>query len=446
MATVAWIRYSESVWYPARSQDLPRLEHGWRCKLTWPANESPEAWSVGPFQGILHRGDGHIHWSRINKGEYVLEDETNRWTMLPEDVDVDECLVHLRAHYVDDTEGMEFFLDEEPRDMWDADIFEVQLQWDNQGAYLHVNTDIPIRISWHVFENGLWRRERIFASDGGIHRVRVVPPVGDFVFLQGEGDGNTYEHVHRITVVGRPGIASGRYLWHRGTLYNPRDARGLPWISTVVPVFHPSDIERFPRNSRAHQVQWWMEQAPWTDDAIAFAREHFPSFSIMTMGSLDNPGDVIMLKPYELDESLDPSMLYAFDLFADSGDSQYGPQSAWVFDRLRDPRFQHLRFVERLWANATSSTGNPSGTPQYGFGYGFTRGVEHDTLWPMASRNAYLREQKEDFPCATCSYKSACRQLIPSGIAVESNTKLALPWVAIAKSGCALVRWKNEAP
>lgn len=444
MATVAWTRYSESVWYPARYQEPPRTEHNWRCKLSWGIDESPEAWTVGPFQGILHRGDGHIYWNRINRGDYVLDNDTTRWTLLPEDVELDECLVHLRAHYVDDTEGMEFFLEEEPRDMWDADIFDMQLQWDSQGAFLHVNSDIPIQIYWHTLVHGVWRKECIFQSEGGIRTVRLVPPLGDQVFLQAEGVGNTYDHVHRMLVVGRPGVASGRFLWHRGTLYNPRDARGLPWVSAVVPVFHPSDIERFPRNSRAHQVQWWLEQAPWTDDALLYAKEHFPSFSAITMGTLDNPGDVIVLKPYELDAGLDPSGVYALSLFADAGDLEYGPQSAWVFDKLRDPQYAHLQFVERLWNNTSVATGNPSGLPMYGFGYGFVRGVEHETLWPMSSRNLYLRENKDNFPCNGCAYKSSCRQLLPSATAVENNNRLELPWTAIGKPGCALVRWQGE--
>ena len=437
---IQWVRYSESMWYPSRGQEHARPKQGWRCALGWNATAAPEAFTIQQFQGVIQHRTHLLHWARCNSIEYILQDEETAWSLLPDSIEADECLLNIQIHSLSDEEQVQCFIDEEPRDKWDMDIFEIQLQWDHQGPFLQLNVDIPTSVMWKVYEFGRWRTVPIAALESGVHNIRVMPPIGDIVFLHAEGAG-TYKHVHRMQVVGRPGIASGRYVWHRGMLYTPRGCKTHPWVSAVIPVFHLSDIERFPRNSKVHQQQWWVEEASWTEEAIAMIRETHPQADIVRMGSLDKPRDIVMLRPYEISPDLPPEHLYAVHLFANAGEESFGQNSAWLIEKMRLPKFQHLRFVERSWLAALGTFTNSDGAAQYGFGFAFTRNPEHEYFWSAAVRNIIFREDRESLPCPTCRYKAPCKQLLPTSFVASGGAKTTIPWQSLTERDCIVQQW-----
>lgn len=437
---VQWVRYSESMWYPPRGQEHVRLKKGWRCALGWNATAAPEAFTIQQFQGVIQHKAQLLHWARCNSIEYIIEDSGIAWSLLPETIEPDDCLLNVHLHSLDDEETTQHFLDEEPHDKWDMDIFDIQLQWDNQGAFLQLNVDIPTTLVWKVYNFGHWTTVPLAALESGVHNLRVAPPIGDIVFMHAEGAG-TYKHVHRIQVVGRPGVASGRYIWHRGMFYHPRGCKTHPWVSAVIPVFHLSDVERFPRNSKIHQQQWWIEEATWTEEAIAIIREEHPQADIVRMGSTVKNGDIIMLRPYEISADLNPDQLYGVQLFANSGEESWGQNAAWLIEKLRQPQLQHLRFVERSWLSALGVFSNADGAAQYGFGFSFTRKMEHEHLWGGAIRNIIFREDRESLPCHTCRHKTSCKQLLPTSFLPSNNNHSTIPWQSLTQQGCIVQQW-----
>ena len=438
---VQWVRYSESMWYPSRGQEYARPKHGWRCALGWNTQSGPEAFTIQQFQGVIQHKAQLLHWARCNSIEYILQDDGVSWSLLPEAIEADDCLLQIQLHGLDDEEQIQCFLDEEPRDQWDMDIFDIQLQWDHQGAFLQLNVDIPTSLVWQIYDFGKWRSVPVAAVESGVHTIRVLPPIGDIVYLQAEGAG-TYRHVHRMHVVGRAGVASGRYVWHRGMLYHPRGCKTYPWVSAVIPVFHLSDVERFPRNAKVNQQQWWVEEASWSDEAVSLIREAHPQADIVRMGSLEKPGDITVLRPYELSPELPKDGLYALQLFANAGDESFGQNAAWLVEKLRQPQLQHLHFVERSWLSALGAHTNADGAAQYGFGFGFTRHPEHEHLWGNAVRNILFREEKESLPCHSCRQKASCKQLLPTAfVSSTSGPQVSIPWQSLLDRGCIVQQW-----
>lgn len=437
---VQWIRYSESMWYPSRGQENARPKKGWRCALGWRTTAAPEAVTIQQFQGVIQHKAQLFHWARCNSIEYIHEEQGFSWSLLPDAIEADESLLSMQLHSLGDEERIQCFLDEEPRDQWDMDIFDVKLQWDHQGSFLQVNVDIPTSLVWKVYDFGRWSTFPVAAVESGVHNIRVMPPIGDIVFLHAEGAG-TYKHVHQIQVVGRPGIASGRYVWHRGLLYHPRGCKAHPWVSAIIPVFHLSDIERFPRNSKIHQQQWWIEEATWTEEGIAMIKEAHPQADIVRMGSLDKPGAIVMLRPYEISADLPAQHLYAVHLFANSGEESFGENAAWLIAKLRHPKLQHLRFVERSWLAALGTFTNSDGVAQYGFGFSFTRTPEHEYRWSSAVRNIIFREDRESLPCPTCRQKASCKQLLPTSFLSAVGPQIKIPWHSLVESDCIVQKW-----
>lgn len=435
-----WIRYSESSWYPARGQEHARRSQGWRCAIGWDSEACPDAFTIQQFQGVIHHKSEIIHWPRCHYLDYVIQDANIQWCFLPETIEVDERLLNIEMHSLDDNSYVQCFIDEEPREQWDVGIFDIQLQWDDQGASLQINVDLTTTAIWKIYSGGKWSSMPIAILDSGVHNIRVEPPIGDIVYLHVEGAG-TYKHVHRMHVVGRPGIASGRYIWHRGMLYHPKGCKTQPWVSAIIPVFHLSDIERFPRNSKINQQQWWVEEASWTEEAIALIKEQQPLADIIRMGSLNNPGDVVILKPYELSNDLPPENLYAVNLFSNSGEEPFGQQAAWLIEKLRSPALQHIRFVERSWLAALGAYSNSDGAAQYGFGFAFTRMPEHEHLWGSAVRNIIFREEKESLPCQGCLHKSSCKQLLPTSFLPNQKIPLDIPWPSLLENKCIVQKW-----
>lgn len=437
---VQWVRYSESTWYPSRGQEHARQKQSWRCALNWDSAAALKAFTIQQFQGTIQRAPQLMHWPRCNSIEYIQENDGVAWSLLPDAIEADDCLLHIQMHGLRDETTVQCFIDEEPKEKWDLDIFDISLQWGQHGASLQINVDIATTLVWRVYTCGKWETITIATFESGVHSIRVVPPLGDIVFLHAEGIG-TYKHVHRMQVVGRAGIASGRHVWHRGMLYTPRGCKMQPWVSAVIPVFHLSDIERFPRNSKIHQQQWWLEEASWTNEAIAMIRETHPQADIVRMGSLETPGDIVVLRPYEISPDLLADKLYAVHLFSNSGEESFGSNAAWLINKMQQPEIQHLRFVERSWLSALGTFTNAEGAPQYGFGFSFTRNAEHEYLWGAAIRNIMFREDKQSLPCPTCRHKSSCKQLLPTAFLPTAGYKETIPWQSLVDSDCIVKKW-----
>lgn len=430
-----WIQYSESNWYPARGQENARRKNIWRCALGWNSEATPNSFIIQQFQGHVGNSTSLMHWTRGNNVDYILCESGVAWTFLPETIDIDDSLLNVTIVHDDTSTSVQCFIAEEPQNHLDNSIFDVHLQWDSEQSYVHCNIEIAAHAHWHVCNAGQWTKQYVASMEPGVHILNIVPPIGDLVYLEVAGY-RDYKHIHRLNVVGRPGIASGRYVWHRGMLYHPKGCKTLPWVSGIVPVFHISDIERFPRNSNMHQVQWWVEEAHWTDEAIAQIKASYPDADILRLGTLDKPGDIVVLRPYEVCEDLPKDQLYAVQLFENAGEEPFSRNAAWLIEKISAPALEHLKFLERAWFSALANVPNTNGSAQYGFGYAFTRNSEHEHLWSGAVRNIILREEKESLPCYLCTKKGSCKQLLPTSYFPEVQAKLTIPWQSLQRQDC----------
>lgn len=70
-------------------------------------------------------------------------------------------------------------------------------------------------------------------------------------------------------------------------------------------------------------MEWWIEDAQWSQEARDLILELFPNSNIRSMGPKDSNSDIIVLKPYELNEPLDLEQVYAVSIFEDSGQSNF---------------------------------------------------------------------------------------------------------------------------
>ena len=423
-----WIRYSESQWASKGNAKPPQTK--WRVSLAWDKRRSLQKFELSKSVADIQCSQLMAGWKRFNQHHYIFSTDI-LYTLIPEILEPDDCIADCLFTYPERVDNISVFLGDAP-DKLDGDIFQIQQHQNEEGSYLEIEADIPIKAFWCINEAGHWRHQEIFHLKPGTYQQPVTVPLGDHVFLLVEGFGK-FRHVHKIQVTGKPGISSGRSLWHRGTIYHPRGIKNNTWSSILIPVFHVSDIERFPRNHRFVQMEWWIEDAQWSQEARYLILELFPNSNIRSMGPKDSNNDIIILKPYELNEPLDLEQVYAVSIFEDSGQSNFGERIAWTYKKLCTPAYRDYKFIEHAWFSAVSPSSNPEGNAQYGVGFSFTRMPQHEHLWGDAVRNIYFREDKESLPCHSCTLKNTCKQWLPTSY--QPTAGVTIPWKN-GDSGC----------
>jgi len=431
-----WLRFSESS-FTGSSEDVRQTEPAWRTVLCYSYNDIPQTISVQKFMMLVDTENQTVYWPKINTVEYLIKNDNDQtqWTFLPEYIEVDDCLVNLIEDKSDHQRSITLFIEDKPQSNFCSDVFECKMNWIDNVAYVMVHADIPVRLTWHVKNYGVWSRYVQTELKSGVHAISITPPLGDLVFLHIEGFGQ-YRYVHRINVVGTAGVSSGRLLWHRNMMYYPYGLRKIFWESIIIPVFHLSDIEKFKHRLNI-QIQWWVPRSSWYEEAVAMIKDMYPHSSICTLGNLGEKADIIVLRPFELSEHLDSSQTYACSLFENSSNPDFGHLIGWTMEKLLDPRLHNIRFIENSWRAPVAPTRAHDGRARYGIGYSFTPGHEHEVLWTKALRNIRYRDERELLPCSSCLHKKECIQMLPTAY---NSDGVVLPWNGNT-TNCPLPLW-----
>lgn len=443
---VTWHRITETYWYPERWWDNVSRVSSWRAALCIDGDthtiETIKTLETSGITLALDWQAGLAKWNKINQVDRIERTENGILVWLPRMAEPDNEAVSVRVF--DGISEYEFTTTSSncPNSKATADPLESHLQWIDGQAHLEVSTEAVTNVQWHHQSDGAWYMDCITQPvTKGSHSFLVDVPFSEVAYLEVLTTSVDHSSRHRYYAVGKPGIASGRYVWYRGTMYAPKMTRTLPWVSVIAPVMHPDDIERVPAFVKWNQVEWWVYPGVWADEAVAMIKRKFPRAGIIRLGKYgDSDADIQVLRPLDVQSSqLVPGQRYTVQMFDDAGDTEYGRRSGWVLDRLMRKDMENLRFVERSWRQGLIPQNPPDGLPQYGLAFSFTRPPGHEHLWPAAQRDVEWRENKENFPCQQCSYKAACKQALPMPYAVEDIKRI--PWVSLERGDCPMPRW-----
>ncbi len=388
----------------------------------------------------VHPMSHQVQWWPFRKSDYLLTLDDVLYLVLPDFVQ-DASTVDVSYQGITQSFGIPA-----PPDELDLDVVTIRqgAVCNRQGVvhwWFHIDSEIDMSVQWHVGDKGAWsyRPWKVFAA--GYHSEQTAEPLpyGDHLRLIAWGRGQKHRVVHISGIVGKAGVPSGRNVWHRAQWYGSVSAN--TWVSTIVPVYHPSDIERFLTIPQLPaQVDWWIDMdASWYDQAVELITQTGLPHRITRMGSRGSGADVECLRPFEFDEErLTHGQVYACYLFIDMSDPEAFAKTQWMMNRLATCT-QPFIFVESLWRHAGQPADTFAQNATYGFGFGFVRSQEHHDAARSAMFRRIERETHRESICFRCPYQVACRQSLSSA-AVPPGSVTQRPW-SLRDGPCMLQNW-----
>lgn len=440
---ITWHRITDTYWYPERWLDNVSRVSTWRAALH--INGDVSALKSVETNGLLLTLDweaGLARWGKINQVDRIEQTDDGVIVWLPRLAEPEGEI--FEARFFDGTTEwpVSTAASQSPHSSEQIDYLESEITWNEGQASLNVKSTESLNVLWNVQSDGKWNELDVASFlEAGNHKFQVEVPFAEVAYLEIRTISGKVANRHRYYAVGRPGVATGRYVWYRGTMYAPKITRPLPWMSVVAPVLHPDDIERVPAFVKWNQVEWWVHHGTWTDEAIELIKTKFPKAGIVRLGPLgDADADVQVLRPLEVQgATLNRNVRYTVQLFDDAGDPEFARRSGWLMERLMREDVSEHRFLERSWRQGIIPQNPVDGLPQHGYGFSFTRPPDHEYLWPASQRDVDWRENKENFPCHKCQHRASCRQALPMPYASEDIRRV--PWVSLERGDCPLPRW-----
>jgi hypothetical protein len=441
--TIGWYHLTESNWCPDQHLNN-NIANDVNYRLALHIEGDISAMSSLSTKGTSAVFDwtaGLVTWPRIRHVDRLELTQTGIFLWIPTLVEPDD-LLFLGILFNDQQEWPIKLLVPECPNALETHTTQCQISWCNGKPFLDIALRNNCTATWHYQLDGLWQSTDVLLSlipDRSLTSLEI--PYADTVLLEVKTTLDNLTYVHKWKVVGRPGVASGRYIWYRGCLYAPKITHALPWISVIVPVLHPDDIDRVPALARWHQIEWWVYPGEWTDAAISLLKDKFPDSAVVRLGILGDPrADVQILRPLEVQGALlNKHHRYAVQLFDDAGDIDSARRSGWLIERLMRNDMVSFRFIEHSWRQCIAQQNPTSNVNQYGLAFSFVRPSAEEYLWSTAQRDIEWRETRHNVPCRSCEHKTSCHQALAMPYA--SNVEHTLPWISLATGNCPLPAW-----